>query len=43
MNHMLVDVGDDADDLASYNQPDRPLDATMVQEVAAFISESGTH
>src|SRR6185437_2709414 len=27
MNHMLVDVGDDADDLASYNQPDRPLDA----------------
>ena len=43
MNHMLVDVGDDADDLASYNQPDRPLDATMVQEVAAFISENGTH
>ncbi len=41
MNHVLVDVGDDADDLVSYNQPDRPLDATMVQQVAAFISENG--
>lgn len=43
MNHVLVDVGDDADDLASYNQPDRPLDATMMQKVAAFIQENGTH
>ncbi len=43
MNHVLVDVSDDADDLAAYNQPDRPLDATMVQEIAAFIAENVTH
>jgi hypothetical protein len=40
MNHVLVDVGDDADDLAAYNQPERPLDATMIDAVAAFIQES---
>ena len=26
MNHVLVDVTDDADDLAAYNQPERALD-----------------
>ncbi|WP_024512973.1 alpha/beta fold hydrolase [Bradyrhizobium sp. ARR65] len=41
MNHVLVDVDNDADDLAAYNQPERPLDATMIEEVAAFISENG--
>jgi hypothetical protein len=39
MNHVLVDVGDDADNLAAYNQPDRPLDAAMTDEVSAFILE----
>jgi hypothetical protein len=37
MNHMLVDVTDDADDLAAYNQPERPLDADMIAAVADFI------
>ena len=39
MNHVLVDVGDDADDLASYNEPERPLDAAMIEAVADFIEE----
>jgi uncharacterized protein len=43
MNHVLVDVTDDADDLASYNQSDRPLDAALVDAVATFISEKETH
>jgi uncharacterized protein len=38
MNHVLVDVSDDADDLASYNQPERPLDADMVDAVSSFIT-----
>ncbi|HEY2248169.1 MAG TPA: alpha/beta fold hydrolase [Bradyrhizobium sp.] len=37
MNHVLVDVTDDADDLAAYNQPDRPLDADMITVIADFI------
>jgi uncharacterized protein len=37
MNHVLNDVGDDADDLAAYNQSDRALDATLIDTVAAFI------
>ena len=37
MNHVLIDVTDDADNLAAYNQPDRALDVTMVDAVAAFI------
>jgi len=41
MNHVLVDVGDDdADNLATYSQPDRPLDAAMIEDVAAFILQS---
>ncbi len=37
MNHVLVDVGDDDDDLAAYNQPERALDAALIDSVAAFI------
>jgi len=37
MNHVLVDVSDEADDLAAYNQPDRPLDADMIEAIADFI------
>jgi uncharacterized protein len=37
MNHVLNDVGDDADDLAAYNQPERALDAALVDAVADFI------
>jgi pimeloyl-ACP methyl ester carboxylesterase len=40
MNHVLVDVADDADDLASYNQAERPLDADMIDAVSAFIRAS---
>jgi alpha-beta hydrolase superfamily lysophospholipase len=38
MNHVLIDVSDEADDLAAYNQPERPLDPDLVDSVAAFIS-----
>jgi uncharacterized protein len=37
MNHVLNDVADDADDLAAYNQPERALDAVMIDSIAAFI------
>jgi uncharacterized protein len=37
MNHVLVDVTDDADNLAAYNQPERAIDANLVDAVAAFI------
>jgi pimeloyl-ACP methyl ester carboxylesterase len=37
MNHVLVDVTDDSDNLAAYNQPERAIDAAMVDAVAAFI------
>ena len=40
MNHVLVDVADDADDLASYNQAERPLDADLIDAVSAFILAS---
>jgi hypothetical protein len=36
MNHVLVDVTDDADDLAAY-KPERPLDADMIAVIADFI------
>ncbi len=39
MNHVLVDVKDDPDNLAAYGQSDRPLDANMIEEVSAFILE----
>jgi len=37
MNHVLVDVVDDGDDLASYNQPERALDPDLIEAVAGFI------
>jgi uncharacterized protein len=37
---VLVDVTDDADNLAAYGQSDRPLNASMIDEVAAFILQS---
>jgi fermentation-respiration switch protein FrsA (DUF1100 family) len=37
MNHVLVDVADENDDLAAYSQSERPLDAGMIEAVAAFI------
>ena len=42
MNHVLIDVTDDADNLAAYNQPERALDANLVEAVAAFIAGSDT-
>ena len=41
MNHVLVDVTDEADNLAAYNQPERPIDATAVDAVATFIQAEG--
>jgi uncharacterized protein len=40
MNHVLVDVADEADDLAAYNQPERVLDPDLIDSVAAFILAS---
>jgi pimeloyl-ACP methyl ester carboxylesterase len=37
MNHVLVDVTDEADNFASYNQPERALDVTLIDTVAAFV------
>jgi alpha-beta hydrolase superfamily lysophospholipase len=37
MNHVLVDVADEADDQAAYNQSERPLDKELIDAVAAFI------
>jgi alpha-beta hydrolase superfamily lysophospholipase len=37
MNHVLVDVADEDDDLVAYNQPERALDAALIESVAAFI------
>jgi alpha-beta hydrolase superfamily lysophospholipase len=37
MNHVLVDVADEVDDLAAYNQPERALDPAMIDAVAAFV------
>jgi hypothetical protein len=42
MNHVLVDVGDDDDNLAAYNQPERTLDATLIDTIAAFILAGDT-
>ena len=40
MNHVLVDVTDDADDFAAYNQPERALDPTLIETIAAFVLAS---
>jgi uncharacterized protein len=37
MNHVLVDVTDEDDDLAAYNQPERALDPVVIDSVANFI------
>src|ERR1700691_563154 len=37
MNHVLVDVTDENDNMAAYNQPERALDGVLVDSVAAFI------
>jgi pimeloyl-ACP methyl ester carboxylesterase len=37
MNHVLNDVTDETDNLAAYNQSERPLDVDLVDAVAAFI------
>jgi uncharacterized protein len=37
MNHVLVDVSDDADDVAAYNQGERPLDPDMTALIGDFI------
>jgi uncharacterized protein len=40
MNHVLVDVADEADDIKAYNDAERPLDPAMIDAVAAFIAAS---
>ena len=42
MNHVLVDVTDESDNLAAYNEPGRAIDAAMVDTVAAFIRADDT-
>jgi uncharacterized protein len=42
MNHVMVDVTDDSDNLAAYNQPDRALDVTMLDAVATFVQAGDT-
>jgi pimeloyl-ACP methyl ester carboxylesterase len=42
MNHVLVDAGDNDDNLAAYDQPERALDATLIDTVAAFILANDT-
>jgi uncharacterized protein len=42
MNHLLVDVTDDADDVAAYNQAERPLDAELVEVLAGFMLAGST-
>ncbi|WP_213735861.1 alpha/beta fold hydrolase [Bradyrhizobium sp. dw_411] len=37
MNHVLVDVTDEEDNMAAYNQPERPLDTGLVDSVANFV------
>jgi len=37
MNHVLVDVTDDVDNMAAYNQSERALNSVLVDSVAAFI------
>jgi uncharacterized protein len=37
MNHVLVDVGDDDDNLAAYTQSERALDIVLIDSIAAFI------
>jgi len=41
MNHVLVDVADEADDVAAYNQPERALDTVLIDSVADFVLANG--
>ncbi|MGY3449000.1 alpha/beta hydrolase [Bradyrhizobium sp. USDA 4353] len=41
MNHVLVDVANEDENLSTYNDPDRPLDPDMIEAVAGFISAAG--
>jgi hypothetical protein len=41
MNHVLVDVADEADDVTAYNQPERALDAVLIDSVADFVLANG--
>ncbi|CCD88075.1 conserved exported protein of unknown function [Bradyrhizobium sp. ORS 285] len=41
MNHVLVDVANEDENLSTYNDPDRPLDPDMVEAVSGFISAAG--
>jgi pimeloyl-ACP methyl ester carboxylesterase len=43
MNHVLVDVTDESDDLAAYNQPERALDPAVIDTVADFILANDAH
>jgi uncharacterized protein len=38
MNHVLNDVSSEADDLAAYNQPERALNAKLIESIAAFVT-----
>jgi alpha-beta hydrolase superfamily lysophospholipase len=40
MNHVLVDVADETDDIKAYSDAERPLDPAMIDAVAAFIAAS---
>jgi uncharacterized protein len=40
MNHVLVDVADEADDVAAYNQPERALDTVLIDSIADFVLAS---
>lgn len=37
MNHVLVDVADQGDDLAAYNQAERALDPSLIDSIATFV------
>ena len=37
MNHVLVDVADEADDIKAYSDTERALDLEMIDTVANFI------
>ena len=42
MNHVLVDVANEDDDLTAYSQPERALDTALIDAVAAFILANDT-
>jgi hypothetical protein len=41
MNHVLIDVADEADDVAAYDQPERALDTVLIDSVADFVLANG--